>query len=481
MNRFLSTARHRRRALSSISSLLAALTLTGCSTAHYPINPALDRIDATAGYRAERAFGTQRDDRVFMHVSISGGGARAAALGLGVLKALRDEPVHAGKAGTTLLGEMDLLMGVSGGSILAAYYALHGERGLPDFERRFFNTPWQTSLLWRTLSPRGLWRLQSPRWGRGDLLAELLDEHLFNGATFGDLSRHPRKPFVVIYASDMSTGARFEFVQDQFDFLCSRLDAVPLARAVAASSAVPLLLAPITFWNHAPGPGEPGCGEPPLGRLLQEPAAALAGYRLTELNGLRATEGAMLRRPFVHLLDGGLSDNVGARGPMDYVAQFGSVIEGTRQAGYRGVREAIFIVVNAETSARSPEDRSANVPGPLRSALALADIPINRNSATAMAEKRSLLQRWEAEVRAAHARGEYEVFAKDARFHLIEVSLAEEADEALRERLLAIPTTLELPAADVAALASYAREALQRSPDFQRLRRALDSAAASLP
>jgi NTE family protein len=207
MNRLLSTAGHPWRALWSIAGLLAVLTLTGCSTAHYPINPALSRIDVAAGYRAERAFATQQDDRVFMHVSISGGGARAAALGLGVLNALRDEPLHTGKAGTTLLDEVDLLMGVSGGSILATYYALHGAQGLEDFERRFFGTPWQTSLLQRTLSPSGLWRLQSPRWGRGELLAELRDEHLFKGATFAELSRQPRKPFVVIYASDMS-GAR---------------------------------------------------------------------------------------------------------------------------------------------------------------------------------------------------------------------------------------------------------------------------------
>jgi hypothetical protein len=59
---------------------------------------------------------------------------------------------------------------------------------------------------------------------------------------------------------------------------------------------------------------------------------------------------------------------------------------------------------------------------------------------------------------------------------LIEVSLALEADETLRERLLAIPTTLDLPAADVEALKSYARDAMRRSPDFQRFRRALDAA-----
>jgi NTE family protein len=448
---------------------LAAL-LGACSSAHYPINPARKQVDASAGYRGPRVFATEPRDSFFLHVSISGGGARAAALGLGALEALRDTPIRWEGRDKRLIDELDALMGVSGGSMLAAYYALHGAEGLPRFEADFFRTPLQADLVSLALSPRSLWRIQSPRFGRGDLLAEYLDERLFKGATFADLSRAPRKPFVTLYASDMSTGARFEFVQEQFDFLCSDLDGFPIARAVAASSAAPLVLSPITLWNHAPAAGGPGCGEP-VARALARGASPGSGavQQLAEMETLRATTPQGLLRPFVHLLDGGLSDNVGARGPMDYIAQFGGVIPGTRAAGYRGVRRVAFVVINAETSARPPEDSRADVPGPLRAALALADIPINRNSSTALAAKRSLLDNWRAEVAAAHARGDYEVFAADARFYLLEINLGDEPDAALRERLLAVPTTLQLPMEDVTLLRQHAARALARSPDFARL------------
>jgi hypothetical protein len=168
-------------------------------------------------------------------------------------------------------------------------------------------------------------------------------------------------------------------------------------------------------------------------------------------------------------VDGGLSDNVSARGPLDFFDQYGSVIVGARSAGYRGVKHTVFIFVNAETSARSPEDHSANVPGPLRAALALADIPINRNSDSALTQMRGTIEAWAAEVRTAHARGDTEVFAADAQFYLIEVTLAAEPDAEKREALQRIPTSLELPADDVALLRAHARAALQRSGEFQRL------------
>jgi NTE family protein len=446
------------------------LWLAACSTAHYPINPPLQRVDTNTGYRAPRIFASEPNDRFFMHMSVSGGGARAAALGFGTMEALRDTRVRWDGRDKALIDKLDMLVGVSGGSMLVGHYALNGVAGLARFETDFLQAPLQTDLISLALRPRNLWRIQSPRFGRGDLLAEYLDERLFKGATFADLSRAARKPFVTVYASDMTTGARFEFVQEQFDFLCSDLDGVPIARAVAASSAAPLVLSPLTLWNHAPPDGGPGCGDPPARAFARgADANSPVAQQLLEMETLRATNAQGLVRPYVHLLDGGLSDNVGARGPIDYIAQFGGVIAGTRAAGYRGVRRVAFVMVNAETSARPPEDSSADVPGPLRAALALADIPINRNSSTALAAQRNLIEGFRTEVAAAHARGDFEVFAPDARFYLIEVNLGDEPDPALRERLLAIPTTLELPAEDVALLRRHAAAALLRSADFRRL------------
>ena len=426
----------------------------------------MSSIDTASGYRAARIMSTQEGDQFFFHMSISGGGARAAALGLGVMEALRDTRITWQGREESLLDELDMLTAVSGGSMLAGWYALHGQPGLATFEQLFFANPLQDGLLSFALSPRSLWRIQSPRFGRGDLFSEYLDEKLFKGATFGDLSRDPHKPFVTMYASDMVTGARFEFVQDQFDLLCSDLDTVKIARAVAASSAAPIVFSPLTFWNYASLTGRLDCaGRPlPVKSVLPLPGGLL------HVSG----KGGRVR-PFIHLIDGGLSDNVGARGPLEHVARYGSVIEASRQVGYRGIKHALFVVVNAETSARAEGDDSADVPGPLRAAFALADIPINQNSAAALAQARSTMEAWRAEVTAAHQRGDYEVFAQGAQIHLVEVTLADERDLLLRKRLMSIPTNLHLPADDLAALRAYARESLARSDGFKQLMHALDS------
>ena len=46
--------------------------------------------------------------------------------------------------------------------------------------------------------------------------------------------------------TDMTAGQEFSFTQDFFDWLCVDLNDVEIARAVAASSAVPLIFSPIT-------------------------------------------------------------------------------------------------------------------------------------------------------------------------------------------------------------------------------------------
>jgi hypothetical protein len=109
------------------------------------------------------------------------------------------------------------------------------------------------------------------------------------------------------------------------------------------------------------------------------------------------------------------------------------------------------------------------VPGTLRAALALADIPINRNSDSALAQMRGTIDAWATEVRAARARSDTEVFAADAQFYLIEVTLAAEPDAEKREALQRIPTSLELPADDVALLhahASMQRRRCSAQPSF---------------
>ncbi len=460
------------RGAARVLQALVCLAMAACSSAHYAVNPPLAQVDAARGYRLQRFVAQDPDDSLLLHVSFSGGGLRAATLGLGVLDELRATPIHWAGRDERLFDQVDIVMGLSGGSLLVGALAMDGEAGLARFEDALLRGTPQTDFARGLLTPASLWRLTSPNYGRSDAFERFLDERLFQGRRFGDLSGQPRKPFAVIYAADMVSGGRFEFVQEQFDFLCSDLDGVKLARAVAASSAVPLLLSPVTLWNHARAAPGADCGAPLLRQAAHAQAAPAVSRRLAELEGYRDQLAGQPRRPFIHLVDGGLADNVSARGPTDYIGQFGGIVSSARFAGYRRLRRVVFIVVNAETSARSPEDLSPRVPGPLRTALALADIPINRNSAVALDQMRATLQAWRDEVRQAQARGEATPFAEDVEFHLIEVSL-DSPDPALAERLKAIPTTLELPEADIALLRAHAAQRLRTSPEFRAMLRSL--------
>jgi hypothetical protein len=61
----------------------------------------------------------------------------------------------------------------------------------------------------------------------------------------------PGAPLVLINTSDLGHGVRFTFVQEYFNLLCSNLSTFPLARAVTASSAVPVVFDPVVVENYS--------------------------------------------------------------------------------------------------------------------------------------------------------------------------------------------------------------------------------------
>ena len=203
-------------------------------------------------------------------VTLSGGGARAAAFGLGVLQELKATRFELDGRPTTLLDEVGLISGVSGGSILAGYYAAFGDEVFTRFERDFLLVNFQSGLMRAVLSPRTLYQphlaLVGPQQRAGAPARHRLPRHDFR-RTAGAASR----PRLLVTATDLTTGAPFEFTPEQFALICSDLDHVPLSFAVAASSSVPLLLSPMTVRNYA--------GSCPPGRRTRMPTAPNATSR----------------------------------------------------------------------------------------------------------------------------------------------------------------------------------------------------------
>src|SRR5450631_516970 len=105
--------------MTRVIAVLACALLTACAS-FAPVNPPLARYAPDAGYRFERLEKGDNSDELFVIVTFSGGGTRAAALAYGVLEALRDTAIQWRGRTLALLDEVDVISSISGGSFPAA-------------------------------------------------------------------------------------------------------------------------------------------------------------------------------------------------------------------------------------------------------------------------------------------------------------------------------------------------------------------------
>lgn len=448
---------------------LAAVTLllTACASTYQPwINepfPAVAEAPAEPSYWSALG-GRNNSPDIYFVVAFSGGGMRAAALAYGVLETLRKVRFDWDGHTTSLLDQIDVLSGVSGGSITAAYYAAYGQRGLTAFKNGFLMRDFEADLVAGALAPTNSYRLSSPWFGRGNVLAEELDRVLFHGLTYGQLPRGHTGPTLLITATDLSQGTSFEFSRDQLRLMCSNIDAVPLSVAVAASSAVPVIFSPITLKNYA---GTCSSRLPPAPRQASGLARAARRYLAEQSTYLDSA-----RRPYIHLVDGGLSDNLGLRRIVEDSAMAGGLGPALTHADAAGVRKIIILSINAQHRNTYAADRSGSVPSLPAIFNAMDYGFLSRNTRDTYALLARAVVRWRHEIRADTHSGQGP-FAKDAEIYDIEVGLRDDPDPRLRKALLAVPTSFALSAEQVRELIAAAPRILQANPEYDRLLRDL--------
>lgn len=446
----------------------SATLLLGCEYVRPTINAPLAHWDPGYGYRSTNLppSKTGSSDGLFIVASFSGGGARASALSYGVLQELARTPITWEGHHKRLVDELNIIHAVSGGSFTAIYYALYGDRIFQDFETRFLRKNWESELRSRIFwSPSNWLRLLSPYFGRAHILSELLDEALFDGHTFGDLLTRHQRPLISVHASDMATLARFEFNQRQFNIICSDLSQLPLSVAAASTSALPLLLSPISITNYAGT-----CGFQPPVRLLENRPTAWGQQRAKELRSYLDAK----QRPAIHLLDGALSDNIGMRTVLETTALVGNLESTFELLGAKGIRKLVYLVISAETEPDINQYQLNDIPGLTRVSRALIDIPINRYSTDTLQLMDQAIRQWRHELR-QRPTGVSTVFTSDADIYFITVNLTQITNVADETRLMNIPTNLALTNDQVDLLLNAGAHLLQNNLEFQRLLRDLGS------
>ncbi len=450
-----------------MDALLLAFSFTvGC--AHYPVNPPIQEVRPDAGYRASCMRPPEKSDGLLLHLTFSGGGMRAAALSYGVLEELRKTDIVLDGRKRRLLDEVDGISSVSGGSFTAGYYGLFGDRIFDDFESKFLKKNIQRNLILRALLNVADWvRLFSAAFARSDLAAEYYAKHVFEGGTFGDMVAR-KGPFIIINATEMTHGIRVGFTQEAFDVICSDLSGFSVARAVAASSAVPMALTPITLRNYA---GTCGFKTPEGFEKGLECRDILERqfHLFNDISPFLDSE----RKPYIHLLDGGVGDNLGLKAVLDRIITRGSVWETIKGTPLERVRKVVFIVVNAETKPDPKWDKTERVPTFGVMLASYSSIAIDRYNEETMALLRESVGSWANEIRTQRCKGGAVSASPgscgDIQFYVVEVKFDALKDKTERMHFKRLPTALKLPPEEVDKTRDVAHRILAESGEFQRL------------
>ena len=457
----------------SLHVLFTLLLLGGCATR--PINTPITEYTPNKGYQylARQQDSNDHDNVVIL--AFSGGGTRAAAFSYGVLEMLRRTEVVGPRRTVRLIDDVNVITGVSGGSFTALAYGLYGDKLFDQYEKNFLKRNVQGELIARLLNPTQWGNLSSPDWGRSELAAQVYDKFLFHGATFADLDRG-RGPLIAVMATDISTGSRLIFDQAFFDIICSDVDSVPLSRAAAASSSVPVILSPVTLNNYG---GTCNYRKPDWAAhfsdsLTTPRPAARALRRLKELSSYDDS----VHRPFIHLVDGGISDNLGLRGVLDIIESFEAVHTLGQPTPLDHVRRIVIVVVNAKSSPEIAWAESPAAPGSIALLVQATGVPIEAYSSDTVELLRDIQARWRSQRKirdSAALSGDPDSVlteakhAPDTDLYVIDVSFQALEDKKEFEYLNNLPTSFVLPAEAVDRLRAAAGTIILASPEFQRL------------
>jgi NTE family protein len=450
------------------------LLLGGCASR--PVNPPIGSYDPNSSFQIQRSGPSKGSGQNLVILAFSGGGTRAAAFSYGVLETLREiELTNATGRRIRLLDEVDAITGVSGGSFTALAYGLYGEKLFDDYEKRFLKRNVQGELLGRLFNPGNWGALWFTGWGRSELAADLVRRDPVQRRDLrrlvarrrpidrGERNRHRDGIAAGIHAFELRHPVR-------------RPRAIRLSRAAAASSAVPVVLSPVTIDNYG---GSCGYTMPPWTKLFLEnpdpprPAARILG-RLAELRGYED----LTNERYLHLVDGGVSDNVGLRGVLEIVSVFETLHEAGVHTQLDDVKRIVVFVVNSLSVPSLNWNELENPPGTVPILIKAAGVPIDRYSGESIELLKDIAARWKSlrQIRdsAAFATDKdpavaYVKNAPNADLYVIDVSFSALKDKGERAYLNQLPTTFVLPDEAVDRLRAAAKKLIVESPDFQRV------------
>jgi NTE family protein len=180
-------------------------------------------------------------------------------------------------------------------------------------------------------------------------------------------------------------------------------------------------------------------------------------------------------RPYLHLVDGGVSDNIGVRGVLDAMEQAFLSHEFAEERGFMEIRRLVIIVANAHSQNANDWEKKESSPGMFSQLMKSSGVPIERYSfeTIELMKDRAAVASWRRDLLVARARlagmseEEAEASVPNVEVHVMEVSFDRIADPERRSTFQGLPTSFVLSDAEVDSLRSVAGELMQQSPEYR--------------
>lgn len=454
----------------------AAVALSGCAATNAPINTSL----SSSGDQIDAGFATHDisvQDGIYIGLAFSGGGTRASAFGYGMLEELRATAREQnGRNG--LLEHVSLVSGVSGGSVMAAYYGLYGPGGLDSFRERYLIRNAEKYMANSPFNPFTIARgLAGGANGRATF-ARFLDESIFKQATFADLSKRGHA-LTWINAADVANNTPFLFSPETFNALCSDLGQLPVSEAVAASAAFPLVFSPIVLEAHTEACDYSEPDWLTAARYNPEASSAMKAYAQT-LESYRDPD----KVKFVKLLDGGITDNFGTTGLTMARAKSQTPYGPLSAEEAVKLRRMLFLVANAGVQSDYKWTQQKKGPGGIQLAMSIANSSMSSATRVGYDVMRLTLDHWVADLtefrcglspaEVRRLRGSLLGWdCRDVKLFVGEVSF-QGIPKDKRDSLNQIPTRLRLETEQVDMVIAAAREATRNNPELNGFLRSIE-------
>ena len=179
-------------------------------------------------------------------------------------------------------------------------------------------------------------------------------------------------------------------------------------------------------------------------------------------------------RPYIHLVDGGLSDNLGLYVIVQSLQEL--IVSPDFRAAMLSnkLRRVVIVVVNARSAPSFDFDKVPSGPGTFALLMQSISVPIDRYSTEAIAALQDIVTQWrlrerlDADARRLGAADRPEIELPPVEFSVIDVSFEAVADPELRKYLQNLPTSFNLSDEAVDRLRATAMQLVRDSPAFRR-------------